>query len=84
VARTVPSQSPAAKDRVNYASLEHAGKPHKGRTTDAEKRLVQQHFDEINEKLAAQGVRTIELGNPDHVARYGLESLAEERGAMLG
>ncbi|MFD8705507.1 hypothetical protein ACFV1W_23325 [Kitasatospora sp. NPDC059648] len=85
-ARTVPSQLvPAgAKERVNYASLEHAGRPHKGRTTDAEKQLVRQHLDEINERLAEEGVRTIELGNAEHVARYGLEDLARERGVTLG
>ncbi|MEU8922383.1 hypothetical protein AB0D10_15815 [Kitasatospora sp. NPDC048545] len=86
VARTVPVQAaPAgARERVNYASLEHAGKPHKGRTTDAEKQLVRQHLDEVNERLAADGVRTIDLGNADHVARYGLEELARERGVTLG
>ncbi|MEV0537955.1 hypothetical protein [Kitasatospora sp. NPDC050463] len=86
VARTIPSQtSPAnAKERVNYSSLEHAGKPHKGRTTDAEKQLVQQHLDEINERLVAEGVRTIDLSNAEHVARYGLEALAQKRGVTLG
>ncbi|MFD9690967.1 hypothetical protein ACFWXO_34985 [Kitasatospora sp. NPDC059088] len=86
VPRSIPSQAqqPAAKDRINYASLEHAGKPHKGRTTDAEKQLVRQHLDRINEQLTAQGIRTIDLTNPDHVARYGLEAVAQERGATLG
>ncbi|MQS15862.1 hypothetical protein F7Q99_27270 [Streptomyces kaniharaensis] len=86
VARTVPSQAaPAsAKERVNYASLEHAGRPHKGRTTDAEKQLVQKHLDEINERLTAEGIRTIDLSNAEHVARYGLEALVQERSATLG
>ncbi|MEU6235752.1 hypothetical protein [Kitasatospora sp. NPDC047058] len=86
VARTVPSQAAApggVRERVNYASLEHAGKPHKGRTTDAEKQLVQQHLDRINERLAAEGIRTIDLANAEHVARYGLEALAQERGTTL-
>jgi hypothetical protein len=69
------------EDRVNYATLEHAGKPHKGKTTDAEKRLVREHLDEINERLAAQGLRTISLTDPEHVDRYGLESLAAGHGA---
>ncbi|MER5638890.1 hypothetical protein ABT095_18240 [Kitasatospora sp. NPDC002227] len=87
VAATVPGQAAApaaAKERVNYASVEFAGRPHKGRTTDAEKLLVQQHLDEINERLAAAGFRTVDLGNAEHVARYGLEALAEERGVTLG
>ena len=70
------------EDRVNYATLEHAGKPHKGKTTDTEKRLVREHLDEINQRLAAQNLRTISLTDPEHVERYGLESLAAERGAL--
>ncbi|HET7244957.1 MAG TPA: hypothetical protein VFJ07_08980 [Streptosporangiaceae bacterium] len=66
------------EDRTNYATIEHAGKPHKGKTTDAEKRLVREHLDEINERLAAQNLRTISLTDPDHVERYGLEGLAAE------
>ncbi|MEV7184092.1 hypothetical protein [Kitasatospora sp. NPDC093102] len=73
----------AGRERVNYASLEHAGRPHKGRTTDAEKQLVQQHLEEINERLAAEGVRTIDLENGEHVTRYGLDTLARETGVML-
>jgi hypothetical protein len=67
------------EDRANYATIEHAGKPHKGKTTDAEKRLVREHLDEINERLAAQNLRTISLTDPDHVERYGLERLAAGR-----
>ncbi|GAA2991920.1 hypothetical protein [Kitasatospora sp. NPDC057738] len=72
------------RERVNYASLEHAGRPHKGRTTDAEKQVVQQHLDEINERLAAEGVRTIDPDNAEHVTRYGLDTLARETGVMFG
>ena len=70
-------------DRLDYASAEHAGKPHKGRTTDAEKKLVRDHFDEINRRLATQGIRAISLTDPDHVERYGLEQLARERNGEL-
>ncbi|MFJ9612144.1 hypothetical protein ACIRS1_38005 [Kitasatospora sp. NPDC101176] len=86
VTQAVPVQAAPAgsRERVNYASLEHAGRPHKGRTTEAEKQLVQGHLDAINERLTAEGVRPIDLGNAEHVARYGLEALAQERGATLG
>ena len=70
------------EDRTNYATIEHAGKPHKGKTTDAEKRLVREHLDEINERLAAQNLRTISLADPEHVERYGLEQLAAERAGL--
>jgi hypothetical protein len=69
----------SSRDRTDYATMEHAGKPHKGKTTDAEKRLVNDHFDEINERLAAHGLRMISLSDPEHVERYGLEHLVQER-----
>jgi hypothetical protein len=65
--------------RVNYATIEHAGEPHKGKTTDAEKQLVREHLDEINERLAANGLRTISLTDPEHVERYGLEDVATQQ-----
>jgi len=67
---------PARGDRTNYADLAHAGKPHKGKVTDAEKQLVQENFDEINARLAREGIRTINLAEPEHAERYGLEELA--------
>ena len=74
------SASSSRDSRVNYATLEHAGKPHKGKITDTEKQLVQEHFDEINERLAGQRMRTLSLTDPEHIERYGLEQLADERG----
>ena len=41
--------------RVDYATLEHAGEPHKGKTTDLEKQLVRDHFDAINDRLSPRG-----------------------------
>jgi len=68
--------APADSQRPDYGTLQHAGKPHKGKTTDAEKQLVREHLAEINKRLAAEGLRTIELTDPGHVERYGLEDLA--------
>jgi hypothetical protein len=85
-ARRAPrsATAPAAReDRVNYATLEHAGKPHKGKTTDAEKQLVREHLDEINERLAGENLRTISLSDAEHVERYGLEQLAEEQASSF-
>jgi hypothetical protein len=73
-----PASATSRGDRVDYTTLEHAGKPHKGKTTDTEKQLVRDHLDEINERLARQGFRTISLTDPDHVERYGLDQLAKE------
>jgi hypothetical protein len=81
-ARRAPRSATASatrESRVNYGTLEHAGKPHKGKTTDAEKQLVREHLDEINERLAAQNLRTISLTDAEHVERYGLEDLTQAR-----
>jgi hypothetical protein len=78
-----PANGGSRGDRLDYATLEHAGKPHKGKTTDTEKQLVRDHLAEINERLARQGLRTISLTDPDHVERYGLEQLAGERNLEL-
>lgn len=80
----VAAGGPARNDRVDYASVAHAGKPHKGRITDDEKQLVRDRFDDINERLAEQGIRTISLADREHVERYGLEELARSRGTRPG
>jgi hypothetical protein len=67
--------------RVDYGTLDHAGRPHRGKATDAEKEIVRGRLDEVNKRLAAEGLRTISLDDPEHVERYGLEALAESRGA---
>ena len=77
------AKSAAAGPRgVNYDSLEHAGEPHKGRITEAERELVRDHLDAINERLAKQGLRTIDPKDPEHVARYGLTGLAVAQAAQ--
>jgi hypothetical protein len=84
VRRTTRASAGSSRgDRLDYATREHAGKPHKGKITDTEKQLVHDHLDEINERLAGQGLRTISLTDPDHVERYGLQELAQERNMEL-
>ena len=58
--------------RVDYATLEHAGEPHRGRITETEKRLVREHLDEINQRLREQGLRQIDPREPAMKERYGL------------
>ena len=72
--------APTGRTDRDYATLEHAGKPHRGKTTDEEKALVREHLDEINDRLAAEGLRTISLDDAEHVERYGLEELVKARG----
>lgn len=76
---TKPTAASTA-DKLDYASLEHAGKPHRGKTTDAEKEIVRNNLDKINERLERDGLRTIRLDDAEMVARYGLEDLAKEVG----
>jgi hypothetical protein len=80
---TRSSANSSRGERLDYATREHAGKPHKGKITDTEKQLVRDHLDEINERLAAQGLRAISLTDPEHVERYGLQQLARERNPEL-
>ncbi|MGH8604080.1 MAG: hypothetical protein ACREXR_15310 [Gammaproteobacteria bacterium] len=65
-------------EKLDYASLEHAGKPHRGKITDAEKETVRNNLDKINERLERDGMRTIRPDDPEMVARYGLEKPAKE------
>ncbi|MDP9796438.1 DNA-binding LytR/AlgR family response regulator [Catenuloplanes nepalensis] len=67
----------APADKLDYATLEHAGKPHRGRTTDEEAELVRENLDKINERLATEGIRLIDPANPEHAARYGFPEPAE-------
>jgi hypothetical protein len=83
VSRRAKAAAPAPRG-ISYDTLEHAGEPHKGRITDAERELVRDHLDAINDRLAAQGLRTIDPGDPEHVARYGLDGLAVAQAAQGG
>ncbi len=66
------AKAATADERLDYSSLEHAGKPHRGKITEAEKETVRNNLAAINERLKRDGVRTIDLDNAEHVARYGL------------
>jgi hypothetical protein len=74
-----PAAAGLAADRAAYANAANAGTPHRGRITEAEKLIVRERFDQINERLAGQGLRTISLADPEHVERYGLQDLARSR-----
>lgn len=86
----IPAQAHAAPKpttdavKLDYKTLQYAGRPHRGKTTDEEKQMVQDNLETINANLKAAGIRQIELSNADHVERYGLQELAQEAGATLG
>jgi hypothetical protein len=77
--QTRPAPAPTI-EKLDYSTLEHAGKPHRGKTTEAEQETVRNNLAAINDRLKREGIRTIDLDNAEHVARYGLEALAREAG----
>jgi hypothetical protein len=61
--------------RVDYSSPEHAGEPHRGRITDAEKEYVRNNLEEVNTRLERAGHRIIDPENADMAERYDLSDL---------
>jgi len=61
-----------SRARVDYATIDHAGKPHRGRITDAEKEIVRNNLDEVNRRLRDAGLREIDPNDPTLKERYGL------------
>jgi hypothetical protein len=67
-----PRRRAGARGKVHYATLEHAGEPHRGRITDAEKELVRNNLEKINKRLRESGKREIDPNDPGMRERYGL------------
>ena len=49
-----PAVAASVGDRIDYGTLAHAGKPHRGKITDTEKQLVRDHLENINKRLARE------------------------------
>jgi hypothetical protein len=64
-------------EKIDYSSLEHAGKPHRGKTTDAEKKMVRENLAAISERLKRDGMRTIDPSDPEHRERYSLADMEQ-------
>lgn len=58
-------------EKIDYGTIEHAGKPHRGRVTEEEAAIVRERLDEVNKRLADAGLRQIDPNDPEHAARYG-------------
>jgi hypothetical protein len=58
---------------TDYSSPEHAGKPHRGRVTEAEAAYVRDNFDEVNKRLSADGLRMLDPNDAKTKKRYGLK-----------
>ncbi|MBF9131207.1 hypothetical protein I0C86_19900 [Plantactinospora sp. S1510] len=74
--RIRPPKANRKADRPDYGTLEHAGKPHRGRVTEEEAALVRDQLDEINKRLADEGIRQIDPNDPEHASRYGFPTPA--------
>lgn len=70
-ARGGPRTSSGAP-KIDYSSVEYAGRPHRGRITDAEKRTVQNSLQTVNTNLRAAGVRELDINNTEHKEKYGI------------
>jgi hypothetical protein len=63
----------SGRGKVNYATLEHAGEPHRGRITESEKELVRKNLDQVNRRLHDAGLREIDPKDQAMRDRYDLE-----------
>ena len=63
----------AAGKRIDYATVEHAGRPHRGVTTDLEKEIVRENLAAVNERLKREGHRIIDPKDAAMAERYGFE-----------
>ncbi|HKE98918.1 MAG TPA: hypothetical protein VKG45_08310 [Actinomycetes bacterium] len=70
--QTGPSGRRRSRARVDYATLEHAGEPHRGRITEAEKEIVRNNLDAVNKRLRDAGQREIDPADQTMRERYGL------------
>jgi hypothetical protein len=70
--RASGGEGASRRAKVNYATLEHAGEPHRGRITEAEKEIVRNNLEKINRRLRDSGKREIDPNDPEMKQRYGL------------
>jgi hypothetical protein len=65
-------QAQRARERIDWASPEHAGEPHPGTISEAEKAYVRDHLDDVNARLREKGMRELDPTDPETAERYGL------------
>jgi hypothetical protein len=70
--RSTGTGTPKA-DKVDYKTLEHAGTPHRGRTTEDEARIVRENLETVNKRRVEQGYPAIDPKDPKDAARYGFD-----------
>lgn len=60
------------RGKVDYATLEYCGEPHRDQMTEAEKQLVRNNLVQVNRRLREAGMREIDPNDPTMRERYGL------------
>jgi hypothetical protein len=70
--KTGSARRRTAGERLDYTTLEHAGRPHRGRITEGEKETVRNNLDKINKRLRDEGQREIDPNDSTMKDRYGL------------
>jgi hypothetical protein len=71
--RAAASGTSGTRERIDYSKPEHAGKPHRGTISEAEKEYVRNNLDEVNRRNLEQGHPEIDPNDSRMAARYGFE-----------
>jgi hypothetical protein len=66
-------RSASGGEEINYATLEHAGRPHRGKVSPEEAAFafVRTNLAAVNERLAREEHRLFDPTNKEHKERYG-------------
>jgi len=68
--RRQQTHSRQQRERINYATPEHAGEPHRGTISEAEAEIVRNNLEDVNDRLRRDGYREIDPSDPEIAARY--------------
>jgi hypothetical protein len=63
-------QGTERRERIDYASPEHAGEPHRGTVSEGEAEFIRNNLDAVNDRLRRDGYREINPSDPEMGARY--------------
>jgi hypothetical protein len=72
--RAAASGRQSRRQRIDYTTPEHAGEPHRGTISEAEKDYVRTNLRDVNKRRREQGHPEIDPSNPRDAAKYGFES----------
>lgn len=76
--RAITSGTTGTRERIDYASPEHAGEPHRGMISEAEQVYVRENLTEVNQRLREKGMREIDPNDPRLASRYGFPTSVDD------